>query len=367
MSGVWGKNIKLSIFGESHGNAIGINIDGLPAGIELDMNKIGMELRRRAPGKNKLETQRKEKDSFEILSGYFNNRTTGTPLCAIIRNSDQSSKDYDKLKNTLRPGHADYTGFVKYGGFNDYRGGGHFSGRLTAPIVFAGAIAKQLLSKRGIVIGSHINAIGSIEDSHFDSVNLDEKTLSRLWEKEFPVIDEDKASNMKELILNARNELDSVGGVIEGAAINLPAGIGSPFFYSVESHLAHMLFSIPAVKGVEFGAGFDITRMKGSEANDEFYMNEQRIKTKTNNNGGILGGITNGMPIIFRAAIKPTPSIGILQHTIDIDKLEDVELEITGRHDPCIVPRAVPVVEAALAIVLMDLMGDNKNFIDETL
>ncbi|MCT8978402.1 chorismate synthase [Clostridium sp. CX1] len=355
MSGIWGNNIKLSIFGESHGKAIGINIDGLEPGIELDLDYINKEMGRRAPGKSKLATSRKEEDSFQILSGYFNGRTTGTPLCAIIYNTNQHSKDYEKTKNLMRPSHGDFTGYIKYKGFNDYRGGGHFSGRITAPLVFAGAVCKQILEKKGIVIGSHIKSIGKLEDKSFNMVDIDEKVLITLRENLFPTIDEKIALKMKDIIIKAREEKDSVGGVIETAVINLPVGIGEPFFDSVESTLAQLLFSIPAVKGVEFGSGFHITELKGSEANDEYYMDGDKVRTYSNNNGGVLGGITNGMPLVFRVAIKPTPSISKVQRTIDIDSGKNREMEIIGRHDPCIVPRALPVVEAAAAIAILDL------------
>lgn len=357
MSGVWGNKIKYSIFGESHGNSIGIIIDGLPSGIELDIEEINREMRRRAPGKNKFSTARNEKDEFQIQSGYFNNRTTGTPLCITIKNSDQHSKDYEKTKSLLRPSHADYTGFIKYEGFNDYRGGGHFSGRLTAPIVFAGAVAKQILKKQGIIIGSHIKSIGTVEDNYFDSLNIKKELLEELSKKEFPTIDEEKALKMKEEILKAREELDSIGGIVECAILNLPAGIGSPFFNSVESILSSLMFSIPAVKGVEFGAGFNISRMKGSQANDEFFIENDNIKTYTNNNGGILGGITNGMPLIFRVAFKPTASIAKEQRTVNIVTRENTMIRIEGRHDPCIVQRAVPVVEAAAAMGILELIS----------
>jgi chorismate synthase len=356
MSGVWGKKIKFSIFGESHGKAIGINIDGLQPGIELDLNYINKEMDRRAPGNSKLSTPRKEEDSFQILSGYFNGRTTGTPLCAIIHNTSQHSKDYEKTKNLMRPSHGDFTGYVKYNGFNDYRGGGHFSGRITAPLVFAGAVCKQILERKGIIIGSHIKSIEKLQDRSFDMVEVNAEKLKALRENAFPVIDESIGSEMKDAIIKAKEEKDSVGGVIETAVINLPVGIGDPFFDSVESTLAQLLFSIPGVKGVEFGAGFDITKMKGSEANDEYYMDGDKIKTLSNNNGGILGGITNGMPLVFRVAMKPTPSIGKAQKTVDIENKENAEIEIKGRHDPCIVPRALPVVEAAVAIAVLDLL-----------
>lgn len=356
MSGIWGDKIKLSIFGESHGKAIGITIDGVEPGVELDINYINEELGRRAPGKSQLSTTRQEEDNFEILSGYFKGRTTGTPLCAVIYNNDKHSKDYESTKNLLRPSHGDFTGYVKYNGFNDYRGGGHFSGRITAPLVFAGAVCKQILRDKGIIIGSHIKSIGEIEDNSFDMICLSVDELEKLRNSEFPLLNKDMEKSMKEAILNAKTDKDSLGGVVEAAVLNLPAGIGSPFFDSVESRLAHLLFSIPAIKGVEFGLGFEIAKLKGSKANDDFYIEDNSIKTRSNNNGGILGGITNGMPLIFRAAVKPTPSIGKLQNTVDIKKRENTKLEIKGRHDPCIVPRVLPVVEAAAAITILDLM-----------
>lgn len=356
MSGVWGNNLKISIFGESHGTGIGITIDGLPSGIELDLEEIDKEMNRRAPGRNNLSTARKEGDKPEILSGYFEGKTTGTPLCAIIRNSDTRSRDYGKLKNLMRPGHADYTGNIKYNGFNDYRGGGHFSGRITAPLVFCGAICKQVLSLKGIEIGAHIKSIKDIKDSSFNYVNISKEELKKLKEKELPIIDNSKEEEMRNTILEARKQGDSVGGVIECAAIGIEAGIGDPFFDSVESTLSHLLFSVPAVKGLEFGLGFESTNIYGSENNDEYYYDNGNVKTRTNNNGGILGGITNGMPIIFKVAIKPTPSISKEQKTIDIKNKKDETLIIEGRHDPCIVQRAIPVIEAVTAIGLLDLI-----------
>ncbi|KNF09992.1 chorismate synthase AroC [Gottschalkia purinilytica] len=356
MSGVWGNNIRLSIFGESHGKGIGIVIDGLPPGVELNLDYINKEMQRRAPGKNNISTPRKEADQFEILSGYFNDRTTGAPLSAVIWNSNQRSKDYDSIKNVMRPGHADYPGYVRYSGYNDYRGGGHFSGRITAPLVFAGAIAKQILNKKNILVGSHIKCIENISDDELDFVNIDFNMLKEISNKSFPVINDEKGELMKEAILDASSDLDSVGGIIEAAILNLPAGIGSPFFDSVESKLSHMLFSVPSVKGVEFGVGFDITKMRGSESNDQYFIENDKVKTYTNNNGGITGGITNGMPVIFRVAIKPTPSISKKQKTIDIASKENKELEVHGRHDPCIVQRAVPVIESVSAITILDLM-----------
>lgn len=358
MSSVWGKNIKISIFGESHGKGIGIVIDGLPAGVALDEEFINSEMSRRAPGKDKLSTARNEADNFDILSGYFNNFTTGAPLCAFIANTSQISKDYSLLKDIMRPGHADFTGKIKYNGFNDYRGGGSFSGRVTAALVFAGAVAKQILMKKNIIVGSHIYSIGNVRDEPFNRTNIEDDFLENLRKGEFPTINSDRGNEMKNLILEAREDKDSIGGIVEGAVLNLPVGLGSPYFDSVESTLSQLLFSIPAVKGVEFGEGFNISEMRGSEANDEFYMEAGKVKTYTNNNGGILGGITNGMPMIFRVAFKPTPSIYKLQKTIDISKNENADIEIKGRHDPCIVQRAVPVVEAVTAIAILDLLYD---------
>lgn len=360
MSGTWGKNIELSLFGESHGDAIGITINGLEPGIKLDLDYIKEEMARRAPGQNDLSTPRKEKDEFHILSGYFNGRTTGTPLTMIIYNTNQHSRDYEKTKNIMRPSHGDFTGYIKYKGFNDYRGGGHFSGRITAPLVFAGAICKQILMEKGIIIGSHIKSIKNIKDEDFTHENLNESTLKFLRKEEFPVLNIPSGDEMKKLIKDARVMKDSVGGIVECTAINLPVGLGDPFFDSVESTLSSLLFSIPGVKGVEFGIGFGITELYGSEANDQYVMDNEKIKTITNNNGGILGGITSGMPLVFRAAMKPTPSIGKRQKTIDISTMEECTVEIAGRHDPCIVVRALPVVEAAAAIAILELLKEMK-------
>lgn len=357
MSGMWGSKIKLSIFGESHGNAIGITIDGLPAGFSIDMDKIMMEMSRRAPGKSSLSTPRKESDIPEILSGYFEGKTTGTPLCAIIRNSNTKSKDYSKLKDVMRPGHADYTGAVRYKGFNDYRGGGHFSGRITAPLVFAGAICKQILEVKGIIVSAHINSIGKIKDCSFLESDISDELLNSFKEKELPLINTKLEDEMRQEILSTRSSGDSIGGTIECAILGVSPGIGDPFFDSVESTLAHLMFSVPAVKGIEFGKGFDISKMRGSEANDEYYLENGNIKTKTNNNGGILGGITNGMPIIFNVAIKPTASIFKEQKAVNIITMEETTLCIEGRHDPCIVQRALPVIEAVAAIGITELMN----------
>ena len=358
MGNTWGNNIKLSIFGESHGDAIGIIIDGLPSGIQLDLDEIKKEMDRRKPGKSNISTSRKEADEVKILSGFFEGKTTGTPLCGIIENTNTISKDYNK--NIMRPGHADYAGFVKYNGFNDYRGGGHFSGRITAPLVFAGAVAKQILSKSGIAIGAHIKQVGDISDCEFDRVNINESLINQFKYKEFPTIDIEIGNKMKELIGNVKENLDSIGGQIECAIVGLNPGLGEPFFDSVESTISSIMFSIPAVKGIEFGAGFKFTNMLGSQANDSIYIKNEKVLTYTNNNAGITGGITNGMPIIFSLAIKPTPSIARPQNTIDVSKNENIQTEITGRHDPCIVHRAVPVVESCAAIAILDLMSLEK-------
>lgn len=360
MSGVWGKNIKISIFGESHGVGVGITIDGLPGGINLDMNYIKFEMDKRRPGKSKLTTSRKEADEVEILSGYFQEKTTGTPLCAFIRNTNTKSRDYSKTKDLIRPGHGDYTGYIKYKGANDYRGGGHFSGRLTAPLVFAGTIAKQILKSNNIIVGSHIKSIYKEEDDSFDYVNCSENTLNQLQREEFPLIDKNKEQIMKDIILQAKKDQDSVGGVIETAILNIEPGLGSPFFDSIESSIASLIFSIPGVKGIEFGEGFNITALKGSQSNDEYYIKDDLIKTYSNNNGGILGGISNGMPIIFKVAIKPTPSIGLSQKTVNIKERVNSNISIVGRHDPCIVQRVIPVIESAAALCILDMMIEKK-------
>lgn len=357
MSGMWGNKIKVSIFGESHGNAIGINIDGLPSGLQLNLEDIAYEMRRRAPGKSPLSTARSEEDIPEILSGYFNGKTTGTPLCAIIRNTNTRSKDYSLLKDVMRPGHADYSGNIRYNGFNDYRGGGHFSGRITAPLVFAGAVCKQILKEKGIIVAAHVKSIKNVKDKSFLDSTLDLNYLNSLKSFELPLIDKSIEENMRKEILEAKEDMDSVGGTIECGVFGISAGVGNPFFDSVESTLAHLLFSVPAVKGVEFGRGFELTSMRGSEANDEIYYEDGEVKTKTNNNGGILGGITNGMPIIFTTAIKPTSSIGKAQNTINISSKENTILKVEGRHDPCIVQRAIPVIEAVTAIAMVELLA----------
>ncbi|NTW72262.1 MAG: chorismate synthase, partial [Eubacteriaceae bacterium] len=347
------------IFGESHGNAIGGVIDNLPPGIELDMEFIESELRRRKPGEDSFSTKRKEDDQVEILSGYFNGYTTGTPLAFMIRNKDTHSKDYTKLKSLMRPGHADLTGHIKYHGYNDYRGGGHFSGRITAPLVFFGAVAKQYLKENyNIKIISRIKRIENVLDDELDlMMDNQEEIVEKLSGKKIPVMNPQAGEKMLQAIIDAKNEVDSVGGIIQCICLNVPAGCGMPFFESLESKIAHLIFSVPATKGIQFGRGFEISSLRGSEANDSFkYDADGKLRGRSNNNGGILGGITDGLPVIFDVAMKPTPSISKEQDTIDIDNKENARLVITGRHDPCIVPRALPVIESCGAIALMELL-----------
>lgn len=358
MAATYGNLFKITIFGESHSQAIGVVLDGVPAGIELDFDEIDREMARRAPGQNKFSTPRAEADQPMINSGVFEGKTTGTPICAVILNTNTRSKDY--TPEVLRPSHADYSGMVRYNGFNDYRGGGHFSGRLTAPLVFAGAIAKQILKKQGVEIFAHIKNIGSVSDESFSYTNPDTHTLRALKTEILPLLDKSKAADIEAEILAAKSELDSVGGSIEAVICGMKAGVGSPFFESVESRISQMLFSVPAVKAVEFGIGKAFSTMRGSEANDPFVLEDGCIKTKTNHNGGINGGITNGMPVVVTTTVKPTPSIGKEQETVNIKEMKEVSSRTHGRHDPCIVQRAVPVIEAALAIAALDLLLEEK-------
>ena len=350
----WGSNLKISIFGESHGSGLGVVLDGIPSGLVMDNDFINSEMNRRAPGKDTLSTPRKEADSVEILSGVLNGKTTGTPICAVIRNTN--TRSYDYTPNILRPGHADFTGFIKYGENHDFRGGGHFSGRITAGLVFAGAVAKLWLKEQGVTIGSHIKKIHNVSEESFMDITLTAKLLSDIAKKSFPVIDDLKGDKMKDEILSAKADKNSVGGIVECAVIGINPGLGSPFFESLESKISSLIFSIPGVKGVEFGSGFDFADMYGYDANDSFYTDGKNIYTKTNHNGGINGGISNGMPIIFSAALKPTPSIGRKQETVDTEKMENIVCEIKGRHDPCVVKRAAVVVESAAALAILDSM-----------
>lgn len=360
MSSEFGNKIKVSIFGQSHGKAIGVTVHGLPAGEEIDLEELQSFMERRRGGKNAMSTSRSETDRPEFLSGLENGRTCGAPLCAVIENNNTRSGDYDELKNKPRPGHADYTAHVKWNGEADMRGGGHFSGRLTAPLCIAGGIAKQILARRGIYVGAHLSDVAGIEDERFPLAPTTEM-FDDIAGKAFPVIDDKKGEEMISAILAAKEEGDSVGAVIECAAIGVPAGLGEPMFGGVENRLAAAVFGIPAVKGIEFGAGFAASAMRGSENNDAFCIENGKITTKTNNCGGILGGITNAMPITFRVAIKPTPSISAAQSTVDLAEMCETRIQIKGRHDPCIGQRAVPVVEAVAAIVLLDMIMEVQN------
>ncbi len=356
MSGSFGKKINLSIFGESHGEGIGIVINGIEPGLKIDMEKVNREMERRAPGRNETSTPRKEKDEPQILSGVFNGFTTGAPISMVIKNTDTRSHDYSKTKDIARPGHADYTGFVKYKGFNDYRGGGHFSGRITAPLVFAGAIAKQVLEQQGIVIGAHVKQILDVKDKYLNDY-ITKEELTEFSNDVIPVIDKSKREEMLKAISWAKENGDSVGGIVEVCVLGLEAGVGNPFFDSIESIISHLAFSVPAVKGIEFGSGFDFADMTALGCNDEFYYFDDKVQTpKSNHNGGINGGISNGMPIIYRAVIKPTPSISLTQHTVNFRENTSVEHNIVGRHDPCIVQRALVVLEAVTAIGILELL-----------
>ena len=349
--------MNYTIFGESHGPAIGVVLEDLPSGVPMDMDFIAAELRRRATGNSPLSTPRKEADQVEVLSGVFEGKTTGTPLCMMIRNGDQHSKDYAAIRYLARPGHADLTGFVRYGGYNDYRGGGHFSGRLTAPLVAAGAVAKLILRENGVQAAAHIAAVGSVWDTPIDPVHPDMAALTACGQKPVPVLSDTKGEQMQTLILEAKSQLDSIGGVIECAVTGLPMGLGAPDFdRNAETEFARQLFAIPAIKGLEFGDGFGLAALRGSQANDPWTMEGGVPVTTSNHNGGILGGITTGMPLLFRVAVKPTPSIAQPQHTIDMSAQRDAEITVQGRHDPCIVHRAVPVVEAAAALASLRLL-----------
>lgn len=364
MSSYLGNNLHISIFGQSHSRAIGVSIDGLPAGEAVDLEVLDRFLQRRAPGRSDTSTPRREADSPQILCGLVDGRTCGAPLAALIENTNTRSGDYEQLKDIPRPGHADYTAQVRYGGFQDVAGGGHFSGRITAPLCIAGGICLQILARRGIQVVAHIRSAADIEDRPFDPMGETVETLDSLRRAPFPTLDERAGAMMRSAIHEARAQQDSVGGVVECIATGLPAGVGSPMFGGMESRLAATLFGIPAVKGVEFGSGFGAARMRGSAHNDPFTVKNGRITAKSNHAGGILGGITSGMPLIFRAAFKPTPSISRPQDSVSLSRLEDEKLVITGRHDPCIVPRAVPVVEAAAAVVLLDALLDSPARLD---
>jgi chorismate synthase len=350
----FGKVIHINLFGESHGKSIGIIINNLPAGIELDKSKIEQALYKRRP-KSDLSTTRQEKDEYEIVSGYFNNKTTGTPLTIIIPNTDTRSKDYNP--EVLRPSHADFTGQVKYDNSNDYRGSGHFSGRITTPLVILGAISEQILESKGIYVTSHISSIKDDIDVNFSEIQLNKEVALSLNSSDFPLINVNKKASFTKIILDAKESKDSVGGTVETAIIGLNPGYGDPFFDSIESTIAHLLFSVPSIKGIEFGKGFDITRLFGSESNDSFILDNGQIKTFSNNSGGIQGGISNGMPITFKTAIKPTASIGKPQKTVNTQIMQEVILELVGRHDPCIVHRVIHVINAMTSYAVLEILA----------
>lgn len=353
MKNSFGSSVSLTLFGESHGEQIGAVLDGIAPGIEINDEFIKKQLTLRRPS-GKISTARSEQDNYKIVSGIMDGKTSGTPLTILIENTDTKSKDYSLLKEIARPSHADFTAEEKYHGYQDYRGGGHFSGRITAPIVAAGAILIDALKAKGIYIGTHIKSCKNIKDRDFGDIKKDIEYLNNA---EFAVLDKEKEDEMKELILSAKSNGDSVGGVLETAVIGLPAGIGEPWFDTLEGILSHALFSIPAVKGVEFGAGFDICEKFGSDANDEFYSDNGKIYTKTNNSGGINGGISNGMPIIVRSAVKPTATIFKEQNTVNFKKHENTTLIPKGRHDPCIVQRARVVADSMTALALCDMLA----------
>lgn len=352
MSSTYGNIIKLSIFGQSHGSAIGMTLDGVPAGLPVDMDALQDFLNRRAPGQNDYSTSRKEEDRPEFLSGIVDGYTCGAPIAAIIHNTNTRSGDYAELKDCPRPGHADYTAQIKYGGYQDVAGGGHFSGRLTAALCIAGGLCKQWLEIKGVHIGAHLSNVAGIADDplFLDWINPDLSLIG----KDFPVINKDAGFKMREAIARAKSEGDSVGGIVECIITGVPAGLGDPMFGGMESRIAQIVYGIPAVKGIDFGSGFCGSYMRGSENNDDYIIEGGNIRTVSNNAGGILGGITTGMPIVFQAAIKPTPSIARVQQTISLSRGEVQSLQVKGRHDPCIAPRAVPVIEAAAAIAVYD-------------
>ena len=370
MSSIIGKNLKISVFGQSHSRGIGCVIDGLPAGIEIKLSELLAFMQRRAPGQNSYSTPRREADLPEFLSGVLVHKedpdiliTCGAPLCAVIYNGDARSSNYSQFSDIPRPSHADYAAEIAYGGFQDVRGGGHFSGRLTAPLCIAGGICLQYLKKRGVSVGAHIRSLGGIEDLAFDPVTVSEEDIDALHANAFPVIDPVRGELMKRLIEECRAEGDSIGGTVECAVSGYPAGIGAPMFDGVENRLAAAMFGIPAVKGIEFGAGFGVSRLKGSENNDPFTVKDGEVRTLTNNSGGILGGITSGMPVCFTLAVKPTPTVMKEQTSVSLSQKTEVALRGVGRHDPCILPRAVPVVEAVSAIVLTDMLFDKPSHI----
>ena len=360
MSTTYGKNLKITIYGGSHDERIGIIAEGMPKGFEVDTEALLGFMKRRAPGQNAHSTARREADEPVFLSGVSDGTLNGDPLHAVIYNTNQRSQDYSDLAFIPRPSHADFAARMKYGESVDLRGGGHFSGRLTAPMCVVGGICKQYLASRGIYVGAHVYCVGNEYDTPYDMVGLDKETLLSAGASDFPTIDEHAGERMRNIIEEARAEGDSVGGIVECAAIGLPAGLGEHMFDGVEGRISSIVFGIPAVKGIEFGNGFECAHIRGSENNDPFRTDGQRIFTSTNNAGGILGGMTSGMPLIFRAAMKPTPSIFKEQDSVDMISMTNQRFSIKGRHDPCVVIRAVPVFEAAMAIAIVDMLSENK-------
>lgn len=355
----YGKNLKLTVFGTSHGDEIGMRLDGVPSGEQISYDELLAFCERRAPGKNAYSTSRKEADKPLILSGFDKDLVSdGREICAVIKNTNAHPSDYSSVNDIPRPSHADFAAVMKYGNGVDLRGGGQFSGRLTAPLCIAGGICKQILERKGIYIGAHVSSVGNIHDLRFDSVNLEKDDLLSITSKDFPVISDERGNEMKALIEKARSSGDSVGGTVECAAIGIRAGLGEHMFDGVESRIASIVFGIPAVKGIEFGSGFYGSSLFGSENNDPFVTDGASVRTKTNNAGGILGGMTTGMPVVFRCALKPTPSIATEQDSVSLSHMENVKIKINGRHDPCIAVRAVPVFEAACAIAVLDMMLD---------
>ncbi|MFR2460720.1 MAG: chorismate synthase [Christensenellaceae bacterium] len=355
MKNTFGQNVTITLFGESHGAAVGAVLDGIAAGLPADETFIAQRLTLRRP-QLASDTARKEKDDFRILSGVKDGFTTGAPLTVIVPNEDIRSGDYEQIRNLPRPSHADYAARIKYGGYEDYRGGGHFSGRVTAALVAAGAILLQALENKGVIIGSHILSCGNVSDERYSLDPTSE--IKNTKGKPFPVLNDNKQEEMLAEIAAAAKNNDSIGGTVETAICGLPAGLGEPWFDSIESMLSHAVFSLGGVKGIEFGAGFSLPRMRGSEANDEFYVGEgKKILTRTNNSGGINGGISNGMPIVFTCAVKPTASVAKPQHTVNLCTETNAELALKGRHDPAIVRRICPVIESAAAIVLCDFIS----------
>ena len=352
------RNLHLEIYGGSHDEKIGVRLIGLPAGEKIDTDELHAFLARRAPGSTKYGTRRKEADTPHFLSGMENGTLTGEMLEAVIYNTNMRSGDYPAVPDVPRPSHADFAALMKYGDAVDLRGGGHFSGRLTAPLCIAGGIARQILARQGIRIGAHIASVGNVQDRSFDPIAVSEADFDAVLAHDFPVMDPDIGERMKALIDEVRMDCDSIGGVIECASIGLKPGLGEHMFWGMENRISHLLFGVPAVKGIEFGEGFAITQMRGSEANDPFAIDGERIFTTTNHSGGIQGGMTNGMPLIFRCAIKPTPSIAKEQNSVSVSRMESTKLTIGGRHDPCIAPRAVPVIEAVAALAILDALLD---------